>query len=549
MINPENIELPKEECAECSVIVEKAAHSEKKHIKEKKNPPIPNAEISAIDQLASPQEKLQKSIELMEASLAQSGTPNFKLFWEARKMCLEFFKVPSLINVKTVYWPKYHELTKEALRLKALLEEQTAFAVEQIEGAISALEKEIDEIPAQLGRMTSPEFPKNSKTIQRHLNEYVEVQKELALLNAYSTRITGLRKELMKTEMRIRQKNLFFQRLSAVGDKVFPRRKELTKNVSQLFIDDIETFVKNNFSSARVEGPLHECREEIKVLQLVAKMLNLNTHAFTHTRAKLSESWDKLKVIEQELKAVRNQKKESHLKNAELVTDKIKAFNEAVQKDELTVSEAQKQHREIAQFMRSVELGRDEVKTLREQLDAAQKPIQDKIKLEEKKRRDLAQEKARKKVEKAADIQAKMETVQSEVNMYSVAELKEQLELLVKNVDDPSLSEEERNQFNDKLETLRDAITVKEDEELLKLPKEEPGILEQLEEILKQRLQRRSEIEQSKEKLRKITGGSGLDIKQSMYYSERFIAEKKRLEKINWQIQKIEKAINNRKET
>lgn len=542
MINPENIESPKEECAKCSVIEEKADHSEKKYTKDKKNPP--DDKISAIDQLSTPQEKLQKSIELMESSLAQSGIPNFKLFWEARKMCLEFFKDPSLINVKAVHWPKYHELTKEALRLKALLEEQTAFAVEQIEGAITALEKEIDEIPAQLVRMAPLEFPKRSKTIQRHLNEYVEIQKELALLNAYSTRITGLRKELMKTEMRIRQKNVFFQRLSAVGDKVFPRRKELTKNVSQLFIDDIEMFVKTNFSNTKVECPLHECREEIKALQIIAKLLNLNTHAFTHTRAKLSECWDKLKVIEHELKAIRQQKKESHFKNAELVIEKIKAFNESVQKEELSVPEAQKQHREIAQFMRSIELGREEVKNLRDQLESAQKPIQDKIKLEEKKRKELAQEKARKKVEKAADIQTKMETVQSEVNMYTVAELKEQIELLIKNADDPSLSEEERSQFNDKLETLKDAIAAKEDEELLKLPKEQAGILDQLEQTLRQRLQRRSEINQMKEKFRKLAGSSGLDIKRSMYYSERTVIEKKRLEKINWQINKIEKAIS-----
>lgn len=542
MINPENIESPKEECAKCSVIEEKADHSEKKYTKDKKNPP--DDKISAIDQLSTPQEKLQKSIELMESSLAQSGIPNFKLFWEARKMCLEFFKDPSLINVKAVHWPKYHELTKEALRLKALLEEQTAFAVEQIEGAITALEKEIDEIPAQLVRMAPLEFPKRSKTIQRHLNEYVEIQKELALLNAYSTRITGLRKELMKTEMRIRQKNVFFQRLSAVGDKVFPRRKELTKNVSQLFIDDIEMFVKTNFSNTKVECPLHECREEIKALQIIAKLLNLNTHAFTHTRAKLSECWDKLKVIEHELKAIRQQKKESHFKNAELVIEKIKAFNESVQKEELSVPEAQKQHREIAQFMRSIELGREEVKNLRDQLESAQKPIQDKIKLEEKKRKELAQEKARKKVEKAADIQTKMETVQSEVNMYTVAELKEQIELLIKNADDPSLSEEERSQFNDKLETLKDAIAAKEDEELLKLPKEQAGILDQLEQTLRQRLQRRSEINQMKEKFRKLAGSSGLDIKRSMYYSERTVIEKKSLEKINWQINKIEKAIS-----
>jgi hypothetical protein len=543
MINPENVDSPEEKSVECSVIFEKSVHSEKKRTKDKKNSPQ-DTQICALNQLASSQEKLMKSIELMESSLAQTGTPNFRLFWEARKVCLEFFKDPSLLNIKTIYWPKYHELTKEALRLKALLEEQTAFAVEQIEGAIFALEKEIEDIPAQLARMPSSEFPKNSKTIQRHHNFYVEIQKELVLLNAYSTRVTSLRKELMKTEMRIRQKNLFFQRLSTIGDKVFPRRKELMKNMSQLFIDDVEAFVEKNFSSSRMEGPLHECREEIKALQSIAKILNLNTYAFTHTRMKLSDCWDKLKVMEQELKSLRHQKKESHLKNAESVAEKIKALNEAIQKHELSISDAQRQHREIVQFMRTIELGREEIKILREQLDAAQKSIQDQIKLDEKKRRELSQEKARKRLEKATGIQTQMETVQSEVNIYSVSELKEQLELLSKNAEDSSLSEEEQNEFSDKLETLKDAIATKEIEEVLKLPKEQNDVIDQLEQVFKQRLQRRSEIKQKIEKFRKITGSSGLDIKQSMYYNERSIAEKERLEKINRQIEKIENAIS-----
>src|SRR5262245_23016287 len=121
MINPENLDVSTEVNSEEDMAAE-PVHTEKKKSKSrKKHVSVPDPPLTILDQLASPQEKLQKVIELMEASLAQSGIPNFKLFWDARKICLDFFKDPTLANIKTIYWPKCHELTKEALRLKTVL--------------------------------------------------------------------------------------------------------------------------------------------------------------------------------------------------------------------------------------------------------------------------------------------------------------------------------------------------------------------------------------------------------------------------------------------
>ena len=83
-------------------------------------------------------EKLLLAVNFMEASLSQGGTPHFRHFWEARRLCLPLFKENISSSLRSQLWSKYSELSKEARRLKDLLDEQSAFAVEQIEKAVVA---------------------------------------------------------------------------------------------------------------------------------------------------------------------------------------------------------------------------------------------------------------------------------------------------------------------------------------------------------------------------------------------------------------------------
>ena len=202
---------------------------------------------------------------------------------------------------------------------------------------------------------------------------YNGIQKELQVLNTLATHVNALRKEIIKTEMRIRIKNKLLERLSSCGDRIFPKRKELIKNISKEFIADVEQFVRTYFQSAELkELPLHTLREEIKFLQLMAKSLTLNTQAFTATRLKLSECWDKVKTQERERKKEVSQKKQTFKQNYDLVLEKVNAFAEACRAG-LSVADCVQQSNEISDFMRTVELGRDEVRTLKDELGKAKK--------------------------------------------------------------------------------------------------------------------------------------------------------------------------------
>ena len=68
-------------------------------------------------------------------------------------------------------------------------------------------------------------------------------------------------------------------------------------------------------------------RDEIKVLQILAKEMTLDTHAFTETRLELSKCWDFLKECDKERKKEMAEKKEFFKKNVDLIMDKIKPLS------------------------------------------------------------------------------------------------------------------------------------------------------------------------------------------------------------------------------
>ena len=204
-------------------------------------------------------------------------------------------------------------------------------------------------------------FPYPCLSLKKKQGFYNQLQTELLLLNTLAARINGLRKEVVKTEMRIRTKNKLFERLSLCGDRVFPRRKELIKTISQEFTQDIEQFVTSHFGEHDQQGvPLYALREEIKALQSMAKVLTLNTHSFTETRLKLSGCWDKLKDLEKDRKKEIAHKKQAFKQSFDAAMEKISALAE-ICKGEVTLEEANRQASDIAAFMRDLELGRDEV--------------------------------------------------------------------------------------------------------------------------------------------------------------------------------------------
>lgn len=496
--------------------------------------------LKELEAITDVEAKLQFAINFMEASISQTGTPHFKSFWEARNVCLQIFKENISPSSRTTLWSKYNTLSKEARRLKEILDEQSAFAVEQIEIAVKALETDIENFEGHLEKMPQVEFEIPCQSLKDKLPEYYMLQRQLNLLNTQAARITALRKELIRTDMRVRQKNKFFQRLSAAGDKVFPKRKELIKEVSQKFIEDVDAFIQANFTNSKLQDSLFSLREEIKGFQNIAKILTLNTHSFTHTRMRLSECWDQIKTLEKDRKKERAQQKSVYKHNLDEIMQKIKNFVDLFKEGQISINDANKQIDELAQYARGVELGREEVLMVREEMNGARKLIKDQVHAAEEERRRHEQEKENQRRNKLQDLWTEVANLLKLADTLDAQKLTEERDALLEKINTLQMHKSEKQELERKLKPLRDLISEKRESSLLSLSDDDRQSLQQYKEILKQRKERRVEIKNQIELLRKASGSSGLDFDKALAQNAQVEAEKERLEKINHGIKEME---------
>lgn len=495
--------------------------------------------IQEIEQLENPDEKLKKTIELMELSIAQKGKPHFKVFWEAREQCLKLFKENVTPAVRAVFWEKYRDLTQQARSLKEHFEEESAFAIEQIEKAVDAIEHGLKELPELILTTSLSDFPNSCHAIADHLNDYIDIQKELNYLNAHASRINSLRKELISTKMRIRKKNKFFERLSGLGNQVFPRRKSLVEEMSNLFLDDIDVFIQRYFTPLSTEKSPHVYREEIKALQAVAKHLNLNSKVFSQTRLKLSECWDKLKELDKERKKQFEEKKEIFNVNADTIREKLKEYTEKYSTGDFSTHDAQEEMDEIFKAMRDVELGRDHVKALRDEITFAKQPLLDKLKEDEKKRHQVELQKEEQRQSNIKAVEEKTAELLKNCDKTDATALFDQLCSIEKAIDGLNLPEFEKKTMLSSLIEIENVAFEKEENDF-SLPDDPKKAKKTLQDRLQVKMQRRVLIKDKLTEYRKACGGSCLDFEQSLHYNQQLNAEKVRFERINNEIRALE---------
>lgn len=510
---------------------------------ENKEAPSALSEISTkLDAVSLPEEKLQILITFMEAKISTSSHPQFKPFWEAREKCLELFKDVENPLVRSQLWAKYSELSKEARRLKELLDEESAFNVEQIDLAIKALEEEISNLNDTLEGSHDIDLPRVD-AIGRNFRFYSDVQKELNFLNAYASRIHALRKELIKTEMRIKIKNKFFDRLSTLGDLLFPRRKELIDIISKQFEEDVNAFIEKHNVAGGSDSPF-ALKDEIKGLQGIAKILTLSTHAFKESRLKLSEFWDNLKVREKEHKKERAELKEQFKQNCDELSLKLDEIKAKYAAKELSGHSLDAELDQFVKTMRDVQLGRDEVKFLREKLNQFNDELDQERQKESEERAKQDQIREQERKERLLNFKNRVLALLTEASNLDIADIIEKRDALVQEIGASNLNRNEKQELEKEFKPFKELIADKEEAKLLALSKDDRDAIGSLKEVLKQRKARRQEIKDKIDELRKKAGTSGLDFSKAISLNEQISEEKEKLDKLTDGIKEIEEKLN-----
>ncbi|MEN9343831.1 MAG: hypothetical protein RLZZ453_618 [Chlamydiota bacterium] len=245
-----------------------------------------------LAQTGEAEEKIRLCLEAMALSLSGEGTPHFREFWQIKQLCLPYFKEAITPKMRSLLWAKYIELSKEAKRLKEILDEESSFTVEQIELAVQAIERDL-QVKQALFEQAGVELSLDGViSIKGKEEVYRNWQKQMAVLSQLCLKINGLRKEVLNTEMRVRIKNQILARLSSCADEVFPARRALIQEISSSFSSDIKQFVGDPELLALPEP---ELREELKKLQHLAQQLTLSAATFGQIREALSVCWEQLK--------------------------------------------------------------------------------------------------------------------------------------------------------------------------------------------------------------------------------------------------------------
>jgi len=498
--------------------------------------------LEKLKQLPTPEEKIALGLDFMRGTISQEGTPRFREFWEARRDLLPIFKQNLNPAIRSKLWNEYVELTVEARRLKEILEEQSSFAMEQIDLAITALEQDLAQFGTLLEHAFAVSIPSDARSIQDKKEVYNQIQRELNLLNNLATRLNGLRKEIIKTEMRIRFKTKFFKRLSELGNQIFPKRKQLIEQISGEFDRDIDRFISDHFKGDEVVGaPYYSLRDEIKALQGLAKLITLNTNVFTKTRLKLSECWDKIKVIEKAHKQEFQQKKQGWAENRALLDTKLIELKKQLEGKELKDIDAAID--EFLKEIRSVELGKEDVWYFKQEFAQMRAPL---IALQEQRRKEIEQaelDKLQQKKEKTAFLKERLANLQKDSTM-SADELVAEYDQIRSEIDGLSLSKYDSQLFERLSRPIKDMIAERKESALLNLSDDEKNTLNQLRDVLEQRKLRRQEIKDQLEIYRKTLGGSNLDFEKAMAVREQIVFEKERLEKANAGVLEVEQKIS-----
>jgi len=491
----------------------------------------------------TPEERIVFGLAYMRETISQEGSPRFREFWESRRLVLPLFKENVNSSVRSKLWGEHVELTVEARRLKEILEEQSAFAIEQIDLAIQAIEKDLAGFDAILQQTSPVHFPEVPYSIRGRMDVYRQMQQELTVFNAFASRLNGLRKEIMKTDMRIRFKTKLFKRLSELGDQIFPRRKKLIEQVSSEFEKDVDAFVANHFQGSEVVGaPYYALREEIKAFQWMAKALTLSSVVFSRTRLRMSECWDQIKVLEREYKKVLLEKKIASSDSVKALQARVEELK--VRSETITLRDLDKEIDVIHSEMRAVYLDREDIRLLRDALSQLRVPY---IAAQEKKAQELEEaekERLRAKKAKMAQLKDQIQELVTQGQQMDLDSILAQCKSMETDIATLDLSKMEKQQWDRQFRPIKDLVADKKEHSLLNLSDDDRKMLDNFRLVLQQKKERRQEIKEIVDAYRKTLGSSGLDFEKAFHLQELLDQERERLDKANLAIEEIEQKIS-----
>lgn len=495
--------------------------------------------LNELEACHDPEEKIRISLQFMQQCLSREGPPSFKDFWEARKLSLILFKENLSPKVRSQLWEKYITLTAEAYHLKEMIDSESSFAREQIENAIKALENNLQNLSLLMEQIPALEIPSEFLAIAANASTYNSCHQELQLMHSFAERAHSLRKEILKTEMRFRFKNKLLDNLTKIGDQIFPRRKELAQTLGTLFLSDVESYMKCSFLQELNESSIYHLKDTIKAFQYIVKQLYLNTEAFVTAKAHLSTCWEQIQVKDKERKTQIEQEKEMRRGVHDQISRKVQELEERFSTGGLQEKDLDLEYDQLQLEMRNTELGRDEVRLIKQGFQQIRNKFVEKQTKAHKEKRKIQDELENQR--KQNHLQLKEEVEKMLVESGDLEVLQQKYPQLEQEKEQLGLTDFELVTLNALFRQLKLKIFDRRQEVLFALNPSD--LAEKLQDLLDERKKMRQELKREIENLRKSSGGSSLDFEKAMLYRDLSETTKQLLDTLESAIIEIEEKI------
>lgn len=501
--------------------------------------PPPHSLQETLVTIKDPTKRVRFCIDVMRESLSKPNYPDFVPFWEAKKFALEAFKDISTSTVRCALWEEYIQLTKEARNLNDLLQEQNAFSMEQITLAVQALEKDIEEEKDKIASMARINIPKEANTLREREKIYNDKQLQSHFVHAMASRIQTIRRELIAIPISIKYKITLLEKLSELGNRIFPRKKELIQEISVLFSEDVQRFKEKYFETTSGQKeklpPLYVLKEEIKAFQKMAKVFSISSECFFSTRKLLSTCFEIIKQKEKQRRIDYQEKKQKNQLEFESIYQEIQNLGKWINSESFCKKTYSEKFHEIYQNIEKIPFVHEQVKILRSELEKQKQLV------EEKHFHNDSSSPSRyaSRQEQAINFLRRYKTVLGNERDTSVEELlalqaemnKQSLEL--------TLPLEEEIEYQASQVDLQTVILQKQEEICWEVadPAEK---IQSLTDHLAKTFACKEEMKLHLENLRRLNSSSGLNFQQALLCRDCLQRARANVEKVNNSIEKIE---------
>ncbi len=315
--------------------------------------------LKESDAFATPKEKTLHALQFMEKWLNEPKAPFFKGFWAAKDRAFEQLK---LITNEPELWARYKELTDEFSKVKALVQEQSRFTMEQVELALEALKAKIAQ------PIAAHEIQEKDALTTSDVEELERLEGTTRTTKGFIDQLMALRNEVVKSPGIFKNKTKLITELNALIDQLLPVRKE-----AQNALCNHLTGIVTQFEQKPKSGPAHHLLKQVKSLQALLKELTLHPKTFQEARKILSRCWEKSKADQDAFKQAQSEKRKSDEAMVAQFKQRLEEIKASIEK--LSPDQAKDHSRNLKQQVKRFYLPPKEAQALFDEVDAILDPV------------------------------------------------------------------------------------------------------------------------------------------------------------------------------